>query len=153
MFMEARRSSRLTRLFVPVDPANPCRQWQAMAKLAGIVEQGDWRCERSGEEKIGGRDTIHYRALWPSGRQFSGWIDAVRKFPLRIETQDGAIITAENIRDETQPAESFEMPNSIRVRSSSRSSKATCGSISPRMCRKPNLDPHVSVLPAEIITC
>ena len=85
-----------------------------MAKLAGIVEQGDWRCERSGEEKIGGRDTIHYRALWPSGRQFSGWIDAVRKFPLRIETQDGAIITAENIRDETQPSESFEMPVGLR---------------------------------------
>jgi hypothetical protein len=114
MFMETRRSSRLTRLFVPVDPANPCRQWQAMAKLAGIVEQGDWRCERSGEEKIGGRDTIHYRALSPSGQQLSGWIDAARKFPLRIETQDGAIITAENIRDEAQPSESFEMPVGLR---------------------------------------
>ena len=114
MFMEARQSSRLTRMFVPVDPADPCRQWQAMAKLAGIAEQGDWRCERSGEETIGGRDTIHYRALSPSGQQLSGWIDAARKFPLRIETQDGAIITAENIRDEPQSAESFEMPVGLR---------------------------------------
>ena len=114
MFMEARQSSRLTRMFVPVDPADPCRQWQAMAKLAGIAEQGDWRCERSGEETIDGRHTIHYRALTPSGQQLSGWIDAARNFPLRIETQDGAIITAENIRDEAQPAESFEMPAGLR---------------------------------------
>ena len=27
-FMEARQSSRLTRIFVTVDPGDPCRQWQ-----------------------------------------------------------------------------------------------------------------------------
>src|SRR5580658_7647118 len=36
LYMEARQSSRLTRLFVPVDPDVPCRQWQAMARLAGM---------------------------------------------------------------------------------------------------------------------
>jgi hypothetical protein len=114
MFMEARRSSRLTMLFVPVDPANPCRQWQAMAKLAGIAEQGDWRCERGGEEKIGAQNTVRYLAVSPSGKEISGWIDAARKFPLRIKTEDGAIISAENIRDEPQSAESFEMPVGLR---------------------------------------
>ena len=114
IFMQARQSSPLTRVFVPVDPADPCRQWQAMAKLAGIAEQGDWHCERSGEETIGTRDTIRYLAVSGSGQEFSGWIDAARKFPLRIKTQDGATITAENIRDEAQSAQLFEMPGGLR---------------------------------------
>jgi hypothetical protein len=114
IFMQARQSSRLTRIFVPVDPANPCRQWQAMAKLAGIAEQGDWHCERSGEETIGGRDTIRYLAVSGSGQEFSGWIDPARKFPLRIKMEDGAIVAAENIRDEPQPAQLFEMPVGLR---------------------------------------
>lgn len=114
IFMQARQSSRLTRLFVPVDPADPCRQWQVMARLAGIAEQGDWHCERSGEETIGGRDTIRYRAVSDSGQEFSGWIDPARKFPLRIKMEDGAIVTAENVRDEAQAAQLFEMPVGLR---------------------------------------
>ncbi len=114
IFMQARQSSRLTRVFVPVDPADPCRQWQAMAKLAGIAEQGDWHCERAGEETIGTQNTIRYRAVSGSGQEFSGWIDPARKFPLRIKTEDGAIVTAENIRDEAQPAQLFEMPVGLR---------------------------------------
>jgi len=114
IFMDARQSSRLVRTFVPVDPADPCRQWQAMAKLAGLAEQGDWRCERAGEETIGARNAIRYRAISGSGRELTGWIDAERKFPLRVRTEDGAVITAENIRDEPQPAQLFEMPAGLK---------------------------------------
>jgi hypothetical protein len=114
IFMDARQSSRLTRIFVPVDPADPCRQWQAMAKLAGVAEQGDWRCERTGEETIGAQSTIRYRAVSGSGREMLGWIDAARKFPLRVKMEDGAVITAENIRDEPQPAPLFEMPAGLK---------------------------------------
>jgi hypothetical protein len=114
IFMDAKQSSRLTRMFVPVDPDNPCLQWQAMAKLAGVSGQGDWRCERTGEETIGTRSAISYRAVPASGPEFLGWIDPARKFPLRIKTEDGAIITAENVRDEPQPAQSFEMPANLR---------------------------------------
>jgi hypothetical protein len=115
IFMDARQSSRLTRMFVPVDPDNPCRQWQAMAKLAGVPGQGDWRCERVGEETIGGRSAIGYRAVPASGGQeFLGWIDPALKFPLRIKMEDGAVIAAENIRNEPQPAQSFEMPANLR---------------------------------------
>src|SRR4051812_23226775 len=32
VFMDARQSSRLTQLFVPLDLGDPCLQWQAMAK-------------------------------------------------------------------------------------------------------------------------
>jgi hypothetical protein len=114
IFMDAMQSSRLTRMFVPVDPGNPCRQWQAMATLAGVPGQGDWRCERVGEETIGERSAIGYRAIPASGHEFLGWIDPARKFPLRIKMEDGAVITAENIRNEPQPAQSFEMPANLR---------------------------------------
>jgi hypothetical protein len=114
VFMDARQSSRLTRMFVPVEPDNPCRQWQAMATLSGMPGQGDWRCERTGEEMIGGQSTIGYRAVPASGPEFLGWIDPMRKFPLRIKMEDGAIVTAENIRDEPQPAQSFEIPAGLR---------------------------------------
>ena len=55
-----------------------------------------------------------YRAVSSSGREISGWIDPARKFPLRIKTEDGAVITAENIQDEPQPARLFEMPANFR---------------------------------------
>lgn len=113
VFMEARQSSRLTRMFVTVDPDDPCRQWQAMTQLAGLEAQ-KWRCERIGEEMIGGRNTIAWRAVSASGRQFTGWIDRERRFPLRVTTEDGMTVTAEHVRDEPQPAELFQIPPAFR---------------------------------------
>jgi hypothetical protein len=114
VFMDARQSSRLTRMFVPVDPDDPCRQWQAMAKLAGSADHGDWRCERAGEETIGGRSAVAFHAASTTDHELVGWIDAALRFPLRIKTQDGAVITAENIRDEPQPAQLFEIASGFR---------------------------------------
>jgi hypothetical protein len=114
IFMEARQSSRLTRILVQVDPGDPCRQWQAMASVAGVVDQGDWRCQRVGEETIDGHGAIAYRAVSASGREFFGWIDPVRKFPLRIRTEEGEVITADNVRDEPQAPQWFEIPPGLR---------------------------------------
>jgi hypothetical protein len=115
LFMDARQSSRLSRIFVQVDPENPCRQWEAMAKVAGVVDQqADWRCERIGEETIDGNSTIAYRAILAPNRELFGWIDPARKFPLRIKTEDGTVIAAQNVRDEPQPAQMFEIPPSFR---------------------------------------
>jgi hypothetical protein len=113
-FMEARQSSRLTRIFVTVDPGDPCRQWRVMARLAGAADQSNWRCERVGEGMIGGRSTFAYRIVLSSGRELFGWIDPARKFPLRIVMEDGSAITAENVRDEPQPAQLFEIPSAFR---------------------------------------
>jgi hypothetical protein len=90
-----------------------------MAKVAGVVDQGvknqgNWRCERVGEETIGGSRTIAYRAISSPHQELFGWIDPVRKFPLRIKTGDGAVIAAQNIRDEPQPAQMFEIPSGFR---------------------------------------
>ena len=112
-FMEARQTSLLALTFVTVDPDDPCRQWQAMAQQAGLEAQ-DWRCQRLGEEMIEGRNTIAYRAVSASGRQLLGWIDRERRFPLRVKTEDGTIVTAEHVRDEPQPAELFEIPPGFR---------------------------------------
>jgi hypothetical protein len=113
IYMDARQSSELTRLFVPVDPDGPCRQWQAMAHLAGLPEQGDWRCERTGEENIDGHQVNGFHAVFGSA-QISGWIDRSRKFPLRIKTEDGSVITLEQIKDEPQDASLFEPPSNFR---------------------------------------
>jgi hypothetical protein len=114
VFMDARQSSQLTRLFVQVDPEDPCRQWQSMAKQAGVADQGDWRCERLGEETIDGHVAAAYRAVSAPGKELFGWIDPVRKFPVQIRTEDGAVITARNVRDEPQPAQLFEVPSGFR---------------------------------------
>jgi len=114
VYMEARQSSPLTRLLVPVDPVDPCRQWQAMADVAGVARQGDLRCERTGEEVIDGRDSVVFRAVSGSGEIFSGWIDRERGFPLRIKTAAGIVTSLENVKDEPQLASSFELPSNAR---------------------------------------
>jgi hypothetical protein len=114
VYMEARQSSRLTRLFVPVDPDAPCLQWQAMARLAGIAGEGEWRCERAGEETIDGHDALVFQVVIGAGQSYVAWIDRTRKFPLRIKAEDGVLIALENVRDEPQPATSFELPANLR---------------------------------------
>ena len=114
VYMDAKQSSRLTRLFVSVDPGTPCRQWQAMARLAGIAGEGDWRCERIGEATIDGRSTVVFRALSDAGEAHVGWIDREHEFPLRIRTGDGSLFMLENIKDESLQASSFEIPAHAR---------------------------------------
>jgi hypothetical protein len=115
VFMDARQSSPLTHLLVPVDVGDPCRQWQAMANLAATADRNDpWRCERVGEESVDGRAVVVYRAIPAPGREFLGWIDPNLKFPLRIRMQEGMSITVENIQQESQPARLFEIPSGFR---------------------------------------
>lgn len=114
LYMEARQSSPLTRWLVPVDPDSPCRQWQSMTRLAGVADHGDWRCERMGQDQIGGRDVIAYRAFSGEREQFQGWVDPLYKFPLRIKTGDGAVVTAENIQDMQQPMQPMQIPQGFR---------------------------------------
>ena len=94
-----------------IEPADPdVRAGRSGRSVPAVAGHGEtrWdrgagrlalRAHRRGDDRR--RETPFIIArLAPSGQQFSGWIDAARKFPLRIKTQDGAIITAENIRDE-----------------------------------------------------
>ena len=114
LYMEARQSSPLTRLFVPVDPDAPCPQWQAMAHLAGVAGEGEWHCERTGEETIDGHSTVAFRAVSGAGEVFFGWIDRERRFPLQIRSEDGTLFALEQIRGQSQPASSFEVSAGYR---------------------------------------
>ena len=38
----------------------------------------------------------------------------MRGFPLRIRTEEGAVISLETIRDEAQPASLFELPPNLK---------------------------------------
>jgi hypothetical protein len=113
-FMDARQSSPLTRMFVPVDPENPCQQWEAMAQLSGGPDRGAWQCERIGQEAIDGSSAIAYRAVSASGSELLGWVDPMRKFPLRIKSEDGTVFEIGNLHDEPQPAQLFEIPANFR---------------------------------------
>lgn len=114
IFMEAKQSSPLTRLLVGVGPEDPCRQWQSMAKIAGMSEQGDpWHCERIGQEQIGDRATTGYRAHAP-GQDLVGWIDADLRFPLKIEEGKTVAVVLANVHESSQPASLFEIPSSFR---------------------------------------
>ena len=114
VYMDAMQSSPLTRLFVPVDPDDPCRQWLAMAQLSAPVDLATWHCRHDGQQAIAGRDTELYRIAGASGQSFTGWIDRARGFPVQIETADGTVISADHIRDEPQPAQSFDIPAGLR---------------------------------------
>lgn len=114
VFMDARQSSPLTRMFVPVDPSDPCRQWQAIAQLSAPIDVAAWHCRRDGEDTIAGRHTDVYRITAPSGAGFVGWIDRERRFPVQVRTADGTVIAADHIHDEPQPVQAFEIPAGLR---------------------------------------
>lgn len=113
VFMDAKQSSPLTRLFVPLDPADPCRQWQTMAEVAGISDSGQWRCVAAGRETVSGRDTRKFAVTSRRGHS-TGWVDASLKFPVKIETEYGAVLTMRDIKEAPQLAQQFEIPGSFR---------------------------------------
>lgn len=113
VFMDAKQSSPLTSMFVPVDPDDPCRQWRAIAELSAPIDAA-WHCQRDEAEAMAGRSTEAYRITAPSGAGFVGWIDRARRFPVQVRTADGTVIAADRIRDEPQPAQAFEIPAGLR---------------------------------------
>jgi hypothetical protein len=113
LYMDAKQSSILTELMVPVDPANPCARWQAMATVAGDTG-GQWQCEQAGTEDLDGRPTVKVTMTSPTGVKRTGWIDAKLKFPLKLQTTDGAMIALRNIVEAPQSAHLFDIAGSFR---------------------------------------
>jgi hypothetical protein len=115
VFMDAKQSTRLTQIFVPVDPNGPCRQWQAAAKNAGVSSAGgEWRCGRFATSIVDGRRTIEYRVVSPDQKSSRGWVDANLEFPIKLRAADGSTIALEHIRVEAQPASLFVLPPGYR---------------------------------------
>jgi hypothetical protein len=114
VYMDARQSSRLIQLFVPIDPTDPCRQWQTMARLAGEPDRGAWQCAEIGNETIGGRELVVYRARVGNVEQFTGWIDPQLTFPVQIKLQEGVTFAAEAVHEQVLASEAFEIPAGFR---------------------------------------
>jgi hypothetical protein len=112
-FMDAKQSSMLAQIFVPLDPDNPCDRWQVMARLSGAAVNGAaWQCERTGEETIDGRATTTWRAVSPQPlrRTYVAWIDRALKIPLRLETNFGTRFSLTEIVVAPQPDALFRVP-------------------------------------------
>jgi len=118
LIMDARRSSPLALVFVPVDPDNPCPQWQAQAALAGAAggegaRAETWRCERLGEETVGGRRAIKYRVEPQQRHLHFAWIDPELRMPIRMQAAFGTAELAD-IRIGPPPAGLFKVPYEFR---------------------------------------
>jgi hypothetical protein len=115
VFMDARQSSVLTEILVPVEAEAPCRQWQAMAEISGSADGGAaWRCDRIGAETRDGRATVRYGMTSPRGLHYSGWIDPRLRFMVRIEADDGTTTELSDVREAPQPDSAFEIPARLR---------------------------------------
>jgi hypothetical protein len=115
VFMNAKQSSRLTQILVPVDPDDPCRTWKKMAQFDGVADKGgQWRCERLGTEAVGGRAIVKYLTTSPGGEKDSAWIDRGLKFPVKFKFADGSCIALSDIRRGPQPTALFEIPSDYR---------------------------------------
>jgi hypothetical protein len=114
IFMNAKQSSLLAQVFVVVDPHDPCRQWQAAARIAGADQGAEWRCERSGDDMVEQQRTIKYQAISPQGRRYFGWINPQLRFPVRLQSEDGAVVDLVNIREALQPESLFVVPVGYR---------------------------------------
>jgi hypothetical protein len=115
VFMDAKQSSRLTQIFVPVDTEHPCRAWQVRAKLAGVADQGgQWRCERLAAEPTDGRATIKYLVTSMRGEKDYAWIDQGLKFPVKFQFADGSGAALSHISQGPQPAPLFAVPADYR---------------------------------------
>lgn len=109
--MDAKQSTWLTQILVPVDPDDPCKEWQVMAEIAGATDRGgQWRCNRLGPDNAGGRNAIKFRAISPQGTPHYCWIDPQLRFAISVRREDGSTIDLENFQEAPPPADSFEIP-------------------------------------------
>jgi hypothetical protein len=116
LIMDARRSSPLPLVFVPVDPGNPCPQWQSQSQSAtvgAVAGEALWRCEREGEETVGGRRAIKIRVEPAQRHLHFAWIDPELRMPIRMQAAFGTAELA-NVRIGPPPAELFKVPYEFR---------------------------------------
>jgi hypothetical protein len=109
MYIDMKSAGRMTQVFMPVDPNNPCPQWQAMAK-EGRKDTTDWTCKRIGSETVNGRSTVKYQAASPQGETHYAWLDTRLKFLVKTQDPDGKGMELQNIKEGAQPASLFEIP-------------------------------------------
>jgi hypothetical protein len=115
VFMDARQSSVLTELLVPIDPDAPCQQWQEMAQISGSAAGGAvWRCDRIATETHEGDTILKYDMTSPRGRHYSTWINSRLRYVVRIEAYDGSTTELTNVQEAPQPDSAFTIPTGLQ---------------------------------------
>jgi hypothetical protein len=115
VFMDAKQTSRLTQIFVPVDPSEPCHKWRDMAIVAGIAAQAlPWHCDRIGVEPLRGLAAIRYRIISTDAQANDVWIDSGREFPTQIQMADGTRVDLDNFDETVPPPSLFDIPAGFR---------------------------------------
>jgi hypothetical protein len=116
IFMDAGRSTRLTQIFVPVNPGDPCKQWQEAARIAGVSSaDGDWRCERVATAAPTHHAAFELRVISPQSESSHRWVDPDLRFPVKLQSADGTTIALEHIQAQAaQPASLFAVPSEFR---------------------------------------
>ena len=115
VFMDARQSSVLTELLVPVDPDAPCPKWQEMAQISGSAAGGAaWQCNRVATETHDGQAILKYDMTSPRGRHYSSWIDPQLRYVVRIKSYDGSTTELKNVQEAAQQDSAFTMPAGLR---------------------------------------
>ena len=117
IYMNARQSTPLTQIFVPVDATDTCRQWRrALDDAAGKPVSERWRCDALQTSSVDGRKVREFStsaadAAATADRRF---VDQQLQFPLKVSAADGSSLTLEHIRLAAQPGELFTVPQEFR---------------------------------------
>jgi hypothetical protein len=120
VFMDAKQSTLLTQVFIPVASSNACPMWLAAAENAGVPTRGNWRCARievagtgtagTGITGVAKRHSIEYVVGAPEQNSSRRSIDPTLGFPVKLLAADGTTIALEHIRFEPQPLILFTIP-------------------------------------------
>ncbi len=114
IYLDARQSTPLTRIFVWLDPHDPCRQWQAAAATAGVASSGTWRCELIERAIVNQQETIEYSVVTPDRQTSYGWVNPTIGFPVKWQAADGKVFVLKNIQLQAQPPSLFSIPPDYR---------------------------------------
>jgi hypothetical protein len=99
IYMNARQSSLLTQIFVPIDAADPCPEWRAAHEDADAGKAAEhWICQRLG------------RSVFRVGDSEQRFINPQLQFPVKRLGADGVSLTLEHIQVAPQSAELFMVP-------------------------------------------
>lgn len=112
VYMNARQSSPLTQIFVPVDATDPCRQWRLALDDAGAGTGTEhWRCDVLESPAKDARNTREFRIVSADQVAQQRFIDTQLQFPVKVISADGSSLTLEHIRVAPQPAGLFTVPS------------------------------------------
>ena len=93
--------------FHSTDVENACADWQKVADK-------QLKCEKVGENFVGGRKTIKYKNSLADGGAEYVWIDTKLSYVIKWDTGEAAA-ELQNIKEGPQSADLFEIPKSYEV--------------------------------------